>query len=175
MTSFDFVAYMELLATGLKSLKHDADGQKHFYRVSSLVALDELLQGLNQAQFPALCVIDAPEGRFTDRDSSNLLDVQYYYFFVLQKADIDDAASRQLAISESRVIVRQLFGKMFRDRHNEQINPSLLPTYGLANLNRDSISYRAVGPIADNCYGLWASFTVTNSAGITYVDTDWNF
>ena len=173
MKEFDFVPYMEILATKLKSIGHNADGSPHFFKVASLISLDELLQGLNQAQFPALCVIDAPEGRLIDRDSSNLLNLQYYYFFVIDKADVDDAASRNLAIVKCQSIVKQLLGRMFADKQAENRTPLLPAAAGLANLNRDSISYRAVGPIADNCYGVWASFTVLGNTGIKYDAADW--
>ncbi len=173
MKEFDFVTYMEMLATKLKSLKHDPETSKHFFKVQSLINLDEVLQNLNSAQFPALCVIDSPEGRLMDKDSTNLLDLQYYYFFVIDKADIDDAASRKAAIDGSKAIIKQLLGRMFRDRASEQRNPLALPCYGLKNLNRDSLSYKAVGPIADNCYGMWASFTLLNGANINYNADDW--
>ena len=173
MTEFNYADYMQMLATANKLLKHDPEGEKHFYKVSSLINLDELLQGLNQAEFPALCLVDSPEGRLTDRDSSNLLDVQYFYFFVIDKAEMDDAASRKLAIDGSRTIIKQLLSRMFRDKVKEQQNSLLTPAYGIRNLNRDSISYKAVGPIADNCFGLWASFTLPESSDIKYNADDW--
>ena len=173
MQKFDYVSYMEMLATQLKELQHVPDQNRHFFKTASLVSLDELLQGLNQAEFPALCIVDSPEGKFTDRDSSNLLDLQYYYFFVLVKADIDDAGSRNTAISRSSDIAKKILSKMFRDKQNEYRNIWAEPCYGLAHLNRDSISYRAVGPIADNCYGLWCSFTVLTNTEIKFDASDW--
>lgn len=173
MTEFNYVDYMQMLATANKLLHHDPEGEKHFYRVSGLINLDELLQGLNAAAFPALFVVDSPEGRLVDRDSSNLLDTQYFYFFVLQKADIDDAASRETAISDSKTIIKQLLSRMFRDKTAEQRNPLVVPAYGIKNLNRDSISYKTVGPIGDSCYGMWCSFTLINYAGISYSAAEW--
>jgi len=173
MTKFNYVDYMQMLATANKLLKHDPEGEKHFFKVSSLINLDELLQNLNQAEFPALCVVDEPEGKLVDKDISNLLDLQYYYFFVIDKAEIDDAASRKRAIDGSRIIMKQLFSRMFRDKLKEQQNALLVPSYGIRNLNRDSISYKAVGPIADNCFGLWASFTLLESSDIKYNADDW--
>ena len=173
MTEFNYADYMQLLATANKLLKHDPEGEKHFYKVSSLINLDELLQGLNNAEFPALCLVDSPEGRLVDRDSSNLLDTQYFYFFVLQKADIDDASSRKAAIDHSKLIIKQLLSRMFRDKAAEQRNPMVVPCYGIKNLNRDSVSYKTVGPVADNCYGMWCSFTLTNYAGINYDASNW--
>lgn len=173
MKQFEFVNYMKEVATRLKSIGH-TDDNPHFFKVASLFHLDQLFENLNSAGFPALCVVDAPEGRLIDNESSNLLDLQYYYFFVINKAEIDNASSREAAITSSLMIVKQILSKMFRDKMAEQRNPFYANAAGLKNLNRDNVSYRAVGPIADNCHGMWCSFTLTSGSDFKYNSDDWN-
>jgi len=65
-----------------------------------------------------------------------------------------------------------MLSQMFKDKESAFRDPSSLPT-GLWNLNRDSVSFKAVGPLADNCYGVWVSFTVLNNADIKFNQQDW--
>jgi len=170
--AFDFLTYMETVAKQLLAVSHTKNGRKSCFRVGGISSMEELLQGMNKANFPAICVVDQPESRLIDRDSSNPLLLNYHYFFVLQHAASLDAASRSSAMKECSGIVSQILARMFRDKLAEYRDP-LAGTTGLKGLNRDSISQKAVGPIADNCFGIWVSFTVTGESGIMYNEDDW--
>jgi hypothetical protein len=61
---------------------------------------------------------------------------------------------------------------MFRDKQAECRDPFTDPS-GLKGLNRDSVSLKSVGPVADNCFGVWVSFTLTSESGIVYNADDW--
>lgn len=170
---FDFITYMEDVATRLKAIRHNPElKQEKFFKVSGIGAMEELFEKIGHAQFPALFVVDNPEGRLIDQNSSNLLDQQYYYFFVLQKVKTADSQSRKEANEACKIICRKIFSKMFRDKLAEQRDPGNRTT-GLCNLNRGDISYKTVGPLGDNCHGIWASFTLLDSAGIHYDAEDW--
>ena len=171
--TFDIISYMEDVARRLKSIGHDPENKKsHFFKCSGITALEELMEKLTHAEYPALCVVDNPEGRLIDQTSSNLLDNQYYYFFVIDKAKINDANDRKATIDRCKVIYKKILSKMFRDQLAEQ-RERLQGGTGLRNLNRGDISYKAIGPLGDSCYGMWASFTLLNTTGIVYNEDDW--
>jgi len=170
---FDFITYMENVAQQHKSIAHDpSNGNDHYFRVSGVAGLEELLSNINNASFPALCVVDNPEGRLVDQSSNNVVDRQFYYFFLLKPADSLDADSRQTAIDDCRTIARQILARMFRDYLKE--NRELTETTGLRYLQRDSITYKAIGPLGDNCHGMWVSFAVINRTGISFDKNMWS-
>jgi len=170
--AFNFLPYMETVAKELLAVGHLVNGKKRFFRVGGISSLEELLQGISKADFPAVCAVDQPEGRLLDRDSSNPLMLNYHYFFVLQHAASLDAGSRSSAILECSGIAGKILSRMFRDKLAECRDPFTLPT-GLSGLNRDSVTMKSVGPIADNCFGVWVSFTVISESGITFNQEDW--
>jgi hypothetical protein len=170
--AFDFLAYMEKVAKELLAIGHTTNGKKSFFRVGGISSMEELLQGISKADFPALCAVDQPEARLIDRDSSNPLLLNYHYFFILQHAASLDAASRSAAIKECSVIAGKILSRMFRDKLAECRDPFTYPS-GLKGLNRDSVSLKSVGPVADNCFGVWVSFTLTSESGIVYNADDW--
>lgn len=168
---FDFITYMQALAESHKELSHSA-ANKCFFRVSGIAQMEELLQNLSVAKFPALIVEDMPEGRYIDAVSDNVIDRRYFSFYVLHTAKIEDADDRSGAIAYCKEIVNSLISKMFRDFKNANVDFS--DASGLRTLERNSISYRAVGPVGDNCVGIWVSFTVIDKTGVVYKETDWN-
>lgn len=135
--------------------------------------MEELLQNLSTAKFPALIVEDMPEGRFIDERSDNVIDRRYFSFYVIKQAKVDDAADRSLVISDCKTIVNKIMSRMFKDFKEANINFNSTARL-LRNLERGSIGYRAVGPVGDNCYGIWVSFTLIDSTGIIYSESDWN-
>lgn len=171
--SFNFLSYMETLARQLVAVSHGVNDRKSFFRVSGISAMEELFQGgLNKGSFPAICAIDQPESRLIDQQSSNLAMLSYYYFFVLQKADVASASSRSQAILESMAIARSILSRMFQEKETA-CRDSFSVHSGLRNLNRESVSFKAVGPLADNCFGVWVSFTVLSNADIKLNKEDW--
>jgi hypothetical protein len=167
---FDFITYMQSIAENLLALGHSAT-TKHFFRVSGISGLEEILQNLSTAEFPALCVVDNPEGRMASDNRAGVIDRQYYYFFVIKPSKTEDADSRHEAIADSLTISKQIVSKILNDYMNE--NRVFGNATGLMRLQTDSFSYKSVGPLGDNCHGVWISFAVINESGIRYDTSQW--
>lgn len=167
---FNFITYMQSIAENLLALGHSSS-TKHFFRVSGISGLEEILQNLSTAEYPALCVVDNPEGRMSSDNKVGVIDRQYYYFFVITPAKTEDAVSRHEAIDDCLSISKQIVSKMLYDYMNE--NRVFGNITGLMRLQTDSFSYKSVGPLGDNCHGVWISFSVINESGIRYDTTQW--
>lgn len=167
---FDFIAYMQSIAENLLAINH-SDSSKHFFRVSGIAGMEEVLQNLSTAQFPAICVIDNTEGRMIDDNKGHVIDRQYYYFFVLNNSKSEDAISRHETITGCLDIGKQILAKILADYRAE--NRVFGNDTGLMRLQTDSISYKAIGPLGDNCHGVWFSFSVINESGVKYDATAW--
>jgi len=169
---FDFITYMQHIAESLTAISH-SETNKSFFRVSGLNQMEELLQNLSTAKFPALIVEDMPEGRFLDERSNNVIDRRYFSFYVLKPAKIEDAADRSAVIDECKDIVNKIISRMFKNFKDANINYNSESGI-MRNLERGSIGYRAVGPIGDNCVGIWVSFTLIDTTDVIYNESDWN-
>lgn len=167
--TFDYVAYMRTLAQKNKLLLHTAE-KPAFYRVSSITGLEELITSGSFGKNRCLIVLDAREGRFVDNDSDNLLDDQYYTFFVLEHADALDPNKRSTALRFSMIVAKQLLSKMFKDKREAQQGKE--PKW-LMNLDKASIYYKEIGPIGDNFWGYMYSFSLLEPPGIQYNENDW--
>ncbi len=165
MTPFNFVPYFRTLAVNLKELQH-TDADKHFHRISSLPEMEEFLSSLSNLQGFQLIVLNKPSGRLDDASvSDNLLDRQFYTYYILKVATHGDYDEAEQARADCNAVARKIMSKMFIDKRNV-VN-------GLLNLDRSSFYYDAIGPIAHGYIGFMCSFTLYNPAGIAYNEDDW--
>jgi hypothetical protein len=166
MATFDFITYFRNVATTLKDILHSADNQR-FHRISSLPEMEEFLANSRSNSGYHLIVLDKPSGRLDDSSNSdNLIDRKFYTFYILKNvanADYDEAETiRQQCLTSARKIM----SKMFLDKRNS--------ANSLLDLDRSSIYYDTIGPIAHGYMGIMCSFSLYNSAGIIYDSDDWN-
>lgn len=165
MYKFDFMTYMLKVAENMKDFGHSPSNKK-FYRVSSLIGLEELLSSLTEADGTILVVSDNQEGRFLDVSSNNLGDHQFHQFYVLKRVpNINDYDTIELYKADTRATRSKILGKMWKDR--------IQGLNGLTALDFTSISYFDVGPVATYFFGTHVNFTVTNIPGIQYNPNDW--
>ena len=168
--NFSFVYYMKGLAFKNRLLQH-TDEKKAFYRVSSITNLEELLTSGSFGKNRCMLVIDGREGRLIDNESDNLLDNQYYTFFIVEYVASLDPDARQQALVMCMLVVKQVLGKMFADRLSDR--KGLSPLKGLANIERASVYYKEFGPIGDNFWGYMVSFSLIEPPNIRYNEQDW--
>jgi hypothetical protein len=165
MERFDFIAYMLLCAEELKDIRHD-ETNKRFFRITGLTQLEELLFNLSDASYPALMVVNNQDGNLADKSpSDNVVDIPYYSFMVIDKADFNDHDQVESVKENCKALGLKIISRMIRDKRNMK--------NGLVFLDVSSISYSTFGPIADNTYGVSFSFTVPWQADITYNTSDW--
>lgn len=168
--NFNGITYFTNVAMHMKAIGHSPENQ-HFFRASNVLQLQELLQNLTKAQYPALVFFDKRDGRFDDQNSNNLVDRQFYQLLILKPAGIEDSDQRQQAIDDCFAIIRRIISRMTRDwlaanRGND--------TTGLRNLDRGSMYYNSVGPLVDNLFGMELAFTLREPVDTTYNADDWN-
>ncbi|MEI6853115.1 MAG: hypothetical protein WCL06_09740, partial [Bacteroidota bacterium] len=77
--SFDFTSYMENVAIKNKEIAHVPESaEKRFFRISSIVNLEEILANITNVGGTCLTVEDNLMGRLIDQNSDNYLDDQSY-------------------------------------------------------------------------------------------------
>jgi hypothetical protein len=166
---------MRNIAINLKSIQHVEDDENncHFFRVSSISNLDELIQNLTGVSGFNLIVEDMLMGRFIDNDSENLLDNKINVFMLVKQVSIADASDLETVIKESEGECMKIFSKMRKDYHND--HKPIFPKTGLRNMDWNSITYQTVGPLGDNFYGLMYSFNITPPLAekLVYNENDW--
>jgi len=174
---YDHVIYMrDEIATKLQSIQHveGDESRRHFFRVSSIANMEEVIQYLTDMEGYALIVEDMLMGRFIDNDSNNLLNNKSNVFMLVKQADLADADSRATAISDCEAECMKIFSKMFRDKIIDY-KPQQGVKTGLRNLDRNSIYYQTVGPLGDNFHGLMYTYNVMPPLAdkVVYNEADW--
>lgn len=165
MAQYDHIAYMLDCATRLKDIAHTEDTPK-FFRVSGLAGMEEYLQQLNEAQYPALMVHDNTDGAIGDPNrSSNYLDNPYYVFYVIDRPEYGNADQSEAVKKKCKVIGKKILAKMLRDKTRG--------LKGLDFLDFSNIPYQTIGPIGDQAVGVMFSFSVREDANIIYDGNDW--
>lgn len=167
--NFNAITYFRDVAIRMKAIGHTPEAPR-FFRASNVLQLQELLQSLTVASYPALVIFDKRDGRFEDLTSNNLVDRQFYQLLVLKQAGIEDSDERQQAIDDCFTIVRRIISRMTRDwlaanRGND--------TTGLRNFDRGSMYYNSVGPLVDNLFGMELVFTLREPVITAYNADDW--
>jgi hypothetical protein len=159
MEDFNFISYFEDMANNLKTVAN-------FFRASNIRELEEFLANTRSAEGISLVVLDNSSGSLDDASmSDNLLDREFYTFFLLGYVDNNDMEARQGHIQLCKNILRSILSKMFKDRINY--------ISGMENIRRSSINYDTVGPIASSNHGLMIHFSIDVPTGIKYNPEDW--
>ena len=169
---FDIVAFMENAARCRNSVKH-TDTEKHFFRISGLQAMDEVLQSMGEARFPAILVEDELDGQFIDNNSDNVLDMRNFIFYVEKQVRSVDMDDREDIIRECNVICRHILSLMFRYKSEE--GKKNLNDSGLRYLDRSSVSYFTIGPVGDNCFGIACGFQILDTPDVRFDESAWTF
>lgn len=162
--SYSHITYMEAIAKNLKEIGHNANSRR-FYRVSSIVALDELAQKTRTIRGPLLVAEDTRQGRYLDGTSDNVVDRQSYSYMLLDLAAQDKIDRRMQVVSQMASLQGKIAGLMFRHK--------TLGQHGLRDLEMGSFAYQSVGPLLDGLNGLLVSFTILNGTTAKYNASDW--
>jgi hypothetical protein len=173
MREFDALSYFEDIARKLKDIKH-TDTEKHFFRSTSASYQTELGNSGSVAKYPALVVINRKDGRFADNSSDNLVVRKLFSFQILMPAQDNNPTTIAAVMTTTEKIVKKILSRMNRDkkRDNELAIPDGIT--GLRGLERGSISFQQTGPLLDNLYGLYVSFSIIEPSGIKYNAEDWS-
>jgi len=165
MAEFDFVPYMQEVATTLLALQHTED-KPCFSKVSSLPGLEEYLNAIRKNTGFQLVVIDNKTGRLNDQSNSdNLFDRQVYTFFIFRYVQNNDFEYRKTTLQEAKKIYRSILSKMFNERMRYE--------NGLEHLERSSINYDTIGPIGNSCHGLMVHFTIKDFPDFALDSEEW--
>lgn len=166
-TTFDFNAYMLDCATRLKDLQH-TDVSPHFFRVNTIIGLEELLNNIGVAEYPALVIQTSVRGRIGDEArSNNFIDSPFYTFYIIG-APLGtgfDAETLRLEKNKTKAIGFKILAKMRHDRLR-QLN-------GLHFMKFLSVPYQEVGPLGAGSYGTMFNFEVSDSNMLPHVEADW--
>jgi len=164
--TFDAVTYFRTAATKLLDIEHSEEEQ-HFFRIRSLAGMDELLNTLGTASFPALLVHDTIDGAIGDfANTDSFMDEPQIIFYVLNKADITDQSSVDTAIRGAHAIGNKIIAMMLKHKHQDK--------HGLQFLDVGNIPYQSVGPIGDYCYGMMYIISVTEHIELIVDTDDWD-
>ena len=68
---FNFYEYMLDCATRLKDIAH-TESEPHFFKVNTIIGLEELLNNANLAQYPALIIQTSVRGQIGDEARANI-------------------------------------------------------------------------------------------------------
>ena len=165
----DFIEYMRAIAQSSKDIANQ-EGQ-HFHRVAGLGDMVEFLEN----QYPGfhLMPVYTDDTRYIDRDSDNLMQREYFSFFLAKDYNPGDHDDLETQKNAMRAVAKKIISKILYDaRQNEKV-PRPQWT-GLNILERDSFSMRVVGPLGDGYVAMYVSFTTLDAAtDITYNPDDW--
>ena len=164
MDLYNHSEYMEAMATNLKEISH-SETHKAFAVASTISLFEGLSENINSIYLPALVVIDDLASRLGYNDSDNTVEVPYYQFAIICAGDINNAANNNKARRDAKALAKKILSRMFKDERDY--------ANGLNYLDRNSISFDPVGPVADGAYGCMVTFTLTEPAGIKYAANDW--
>lgn len=167
---FDFVRYMELIATKLKEIQHNPIRNTAFHRITNLASLEELLQNMNKIIGVQMIVEDVMEGNFVT-NGNTIIDNPNFRFYIIKHVKTDNFDAKEEAKRECKLIAKKIMSRLLRDNY-EDLQVPVIPM-GLKNLKRDSFQYFSVGPILDNFWGVEMSFSILEGADVKFVANDW--
>lgn len=164
---FNFHSYMLECATRLKDIGH-TDASPKFFKVNTIIGLEELLNNIGIANYPALVIQTSIRGRIGDENrSNNFLDNPFYTWYIITKPLQQDFSAEQLrqAKNNAKAIGFKILAKMRHDRIR-QLN-------GLHFMRFLSVPYQEVGPLGVGSYGVMFNFEVPDSNQLPHNEDDW--
>ena len=174
---FNFTTYMRTIARQLIAIAWDPEDTdaKKFFRISSVVNMDELIQSLSGAASPCIVVEDTRVGRLMDRGSLNFLNNQSYTFMVLVQGETGNAEENEACKDTAWDITKAILSRFMKDYHSDQRPPVVTKT-GMRNIDWESISYQSVGPYGDSFFGIMVQFTMLNPINkqLVYNENEWD-
>ena len=171
----DYIAYMENIARKLKAIGHDpVNGKTRFFRVRSIVDLDELQQNLTGDCDPCIVAEDNHQGRFNDSGSESITDEITYSFMILKRAKLNDFAAEQTVKKDCHRLFLKIAGRMRRDSRGDFRGD--IPSTGMKHLVTGSFYHQSVGPVSDNFFGTLVTFSILipTANDLKYDAQDWN-
>ena len=166
-TQFNFNTYMLDCATRLKDLQH-SDTNPRFFRVNTVMGLEELLNNIGVANYPALVIQTSVRGHIGDEArSNNFINSPFYTFYIIG-APLGtgfDAEALRLSKEETKAIGFKILAKMRHDRYRQQ--------NGLHFMKFLSIPYQEVGPLGAGSFGVMFNFEVPESNQLPHNLEDW--
>lgn len=174
--AFDFTAYMKGIAETLKDIRHsDSSSEKRFFRISSVMNIDEMLQNFTTAGSACIMVEDNRTGRYQEAGGSmSYLDNQSYSFLIMKHCEQFDAESREQVKKDCEAIMKKIISKFKKDKAYDLQHPGETRT-GMRDFNMSTIYYQTIGPVGDNYYGMLVQFARLEpvNADLVYNDNDW--
>lgn len=172
MAKFNFTAYMLDIAIKSKDIVHieNDPANKRFFRTSSVINLEEVIEQLPRFKGYVLVIEDNCEGNYSSNNTVTFLDNQVCSFFILRKADLLNAEDRGDELRTAETMMRKIISRMRRDWINDN---NLKSDLGLRNVDFGTVSYFSFGPVLDNCYGVHCSFINPTLQNYAFNANDW--
>jgi hypothetical protein len=166
----DFPIYLESLAAKSKFINHSSNS-KAFFKASHPALLDEIIHNMGASFQKAVIAFTNQEGRFEYNHSDNIIDRNHYSFAIIGRSKIADYNDAEKIKEECRLIGKKFMAHLRKDAKLEAKGETGI---GLRYIDWGSVHHMAIGPIADNCYGVHWSFTIQESVELSYNSEDWN-
>lgn len=165
MIQFDFMQYMEEVASLLKETSHSEDN-KRFFRISGIAGLEEFLAQMPDNQYPAIMAVEQQDGSISDNHGDNFTDTPSHEFYVVQNYSFGSHEQRTIAKEKCKAIGQKILAKMLYDKSQK--------THGLTFLQFKHIPYFTVGPFGDKVIAVYFKIENHQSANLVYNPNDWN-
>jgi hypothetical protein len=161
---------MRNIAINCKDIAHikDDDSNRRFYRISSLFALEEIINNISSMDEFVLFVEDTEEGGLAFANS--LFDKKICSWGLLKKVGVNDADSREEAKKAMKATMLKIIARIRRDFMSDNAGETDL---GIRNIEFDRWTYSTFGPVLDNCIGLSVAFLTSNPLTEAYNGDDW--
>lgn len=166
MTEFEPYTYFWNLVRNSKAISEMvAQDDDHFSRASSIIAIDEFLAEMSDIDGYQFILIDSVSGQLIDKYSDNLLENRYFSFYILHKVIPGDFENKEMVLTDTHSVLLSILSRMFEDKFNN-LN-------GLNHLDRNSVHYDSIGPLAHNWYGFSCSFMVLIPPNVFFNKEQW--
>jgi len=168
MKNFDFINYMEDIATNLKEIAHGPEN-KRFYRMSSPNDLEEVMMNLQNAKVPALAIIDNIDGRYRSA-TANITNVPIFTFIIFERLELGSHDHNETIKRSLKSLLSKIVSKMWKDKISDMDRETKL---GLQRLELSNLEYRTIGPLIDNLIGLSITFSLEENENPIFNPNDW--
>lgn len=171
---FNAQYYFKNIAQAHRYIAHGSGGRDSFFMITDLLNNEIEAMDLNNMQGMSLILFTDIEGKINDAAANNHISSEYYSFMIINNA-VDFANTDAVeSIQEScKSVMFDVFSWMKRDWKEAQEKPETEDGIGIRNLNVNSFSYRSIGPLYNNYYGMMASFTLDLNKPIHWKEFRW--